>query len=133
MSELTAEYFVLAAMQVLGHAGDKDGGRRHGVRAGDIDAIFPGLPDEVLAPSRQRRAYMNGVLARAETSSTYLPARKLWVRKRLGEYVPNPSISVRVADERGGERWCPMEEHLGLAVSRQHSEALAARWRAQLA
>jgi hypothetical protein len=38
------------------------------------------------------------VLARAEASSTYVPARKLWVRASNGHYLPNPALQLRAED-----------------------------------
>jgi len=43
------------------------------------------------------------VLARAEVSSTYQPARKLWVRASSGHYLPNPVLQLRTADT-----WTPV-------------------------
>jgi hypothetical protein len=78
-----------------------------------------GLPGNVLAARRQRRPYLNSVLARAECESTYRPARRLWVRARHGRYALSPMLRVRQRDER----WLGLDELLGtdlLAATHRH-------------
>jgi hypothetical protein len=55
------------------------------------------------ADKRRKRSYVNQVLARAELSSAYQPARKLWVRASSGYYLPNPALQLR-----SGDTWTPV-------------------------
>ena len=52
---------------------------------------------------RRKRSYVNQVLARAAVSSTYQPARTLWVRSSSGHYLPNPALQLRTPDA-----WTPV-------------------------
>jgi hypothetical protein len=52
---------------------------------------------------RRKRTYWNGVLARAEEGAAYRPARRLWRRERMGQYVPSATTRLRVADDDGPE------------------------------
>jgi len=120
LSQSQAEYFVLAAMVMLLPCCYGEYGRFGGVTADAIGAPFGRLPASVLAPGRQRGVYVNAVLARAEAASTYVPARRLWIRERRGEYLPNPALAVRVVDDRGEERWQPILEHMGVDLLERH-------------
>ena len=65
---------------------------------------------------RRRRVYWNGVLARAEVSSSYKPARKLWRRERQGHYMPS-TVGVRVAGEAGKpDTYVPLDRLLGCDI-----------------
>lgn len=130
LSAAQGEYFVFAAMIALLPSRAGWHGRFMGVTSENMGAILSSAPSAVLPPERRRREYLNAVLARAEVSSTYVPARKLWVRERRGEYVPNPALAVRQIDERGEERWVSLGELLHQEVNQRHAqpnlEALAA-------
>ena len=127
LTQVQAEYFVLAAMVVLLPTRYRRYGRFAGIDADAVSEAFGILPHTVLAIERQRRVYLNGVLARAEASSAYMPARRLWLRERRGEYVPNPALAVRVVDERGEESWRPMFQQLGVALLDRHVEDFTRR------
>jgi hypothetical protein len=87
--------------------------RLRGFRALELDeARLASLPHSVLPDARRKRTYWNAVLARGEVDSTYKPARKLWRRERLGEYVPCASTSIRVVDDAGTETFAPLAELL---------------------
>lgn len=62
---------------------------------------FSAFPRRVVPDERRRRIYWNSVLARAEVSSTYRPARKLWHRERPGSYVPSDTARLRVTGDDG--------------------------------
>ena len=77
------------------------------------------MPHSVWRQERRKRSYLNAVLARAEVSSDYRPARKLWLRLKNGHYLPNPALQLRVRTSNGQERWQPIYEVLNLpAVER---------------
>jgi hypothetical protein len=74
------------------------------------------LPHSVWRDERKKRTYVNSVLARAEVSSTYAPARKLWLRMRNGHYLPNPAMRLRVSVAGGQQEWRPVYEVLRLDI-----------------
>jgi len=113
----TGEYFVFAAMvarmstclysttyRLMGHSA-----------AELYERIEYGLPSVLLREERQRRDYLSQVLARAEAQSKYRPARRLWIRERRGQYMPNPSLRLRVLQSDGTEAWQPIYEVLNAA------------------
>jgi hypothetical protein len=74
------------------------------------------LPHSVWRDERKKRTYVNSVLARAEVSSTYAPARKLWLRMRNGHYLPNPAMRLRVSVAGCQQEWRPVYEVLRLDI-----------------
>jgi hypothetical protein len=81
-----------------------------GFFADQLHDVLVALPGWLWPDKRRKRTYVNQVLARAESGSTYRPARKLWVRARNGYYLPNPEMKLRV-----GDGWVPVYEALALA------------------
>jgi hypothetical protein len=81
-----------------------------GFFADQLHDVLVALPAWLWPDKRRKRTYLNQVLARAESGSTYRPARKLWVRARNGYYLPNPAMQLRV-----GDSWVPVDEALALA------------------
>jgi hypothetical protein len=69
-----------------------------GFFAEQLHEVLARLPAWLWPDKRRKRSYVNQVLARAEVSSTYQPARKLWVRSSSGHYLPNPALQLRTAD-----------------------------------
>ncbi len=74
-----------------------------GFFAEQLHDVLAQLPAWLWADKRRKRSYLNQVLARAEASSAYQPARKLWVRASNGHYLPNPALQLRTADA-----WTPV-------------------------
>jgi hypothetical protein len=72
------------------------------------------LPEHLWVAKRRKRSYVNSVLARAETQSQYMPARKLWMRTKNGYYLPNPQLMLRTAPGQDDAEWMPMLEMLNL-------------------
>ncbi len=67
------------------------------------------FPENVLREQRRKRPYFNHVMARAEVDSSYVPARKLWQRVKMGYYVLNPEMSVGVVLAPNSEaEWVPV-------------------------
>jgi len=79
------------------------------------------LPATVVRPERRRRAYISSVLARNEPGSSYTPNRKLWVRERQGEYVPNPALLLRVPDASGEPAWRRLDDVLAVDALERHT------------
>lgn len=80
-----------------------------GFFADQLHDVLQELPAWLWPDRRRKRSYLNQVLARAEVHSSYLPARRLWVRARNGHYFPNPQMQLRA-----GEGWQPVYEQLAL-------------------
>jgi hypothetical protein len=112
-----AEFFIFSVMVArLSDLFRWRTGRYEGVTAAFLrENGFEAFPNVMVKPARKRREYVNGVLARAEACASYRPARRLWVRERLGHYVPNPALLLRVRQADGSEAWRPMFEVLNAA------------------
>lgn len=112
------EFFVLSAMLALFHRlYDRYGQRTHGFGATMMsEAVLAAFPRSVLPEERRRRVYWNGVLARAEESSTYRPARKLWRRERMGHYVPSATTRLRTVDDSGAESFRSLRDLLRIGT-----------------
>jgi hypothetical protein len=80
-----------------------------GFFAEQLHEVLAQLPAWLWSDKRRKRSYVNQVLARAEASSTYVPARKLWVRASNGHYLPNPALQLRV-----GDAWAPVYTAMAL-------------------
>ena len=87
---------------------------QRGFFAEALHATLECLPDHLWKVSRQRRTYVNQVLARAEVNSPYQPARKLWLRTMNGHYLPNPRMLMRRASGDARANWRPIYESLNL-------------------
>ncbi len=77
------------------------------------------FPYHIVRDERKKRTYFNHVLARGEANSRYSPARKLWVRRSNGYYIPNPKIKLRVKNPQGELVWCPIYDVLNLSLINQ--------------
>jgi hypothetical protein len=80
-----------------------------GFFADQLHEVLAQLPAWLWADKRGKRSYINQVLARAEVSSAYQPARKLWVRASNGYYLPNPALQLR-----SGDTWTPVYNVMAL-------------------
>ena len=80
-----------------------------GFFAEQLHEVLAQLPAWLWSDKRRKRSYVNQVLARAEVSSTYMPARKLWVRASNGHYLPNPALQLRA-----GDTWTPVYTAMAL-------------------
>ena len=80
-----------------------------GFFAEQLHEVLAQLPAWLWSDKRRKRSYVNQVLARAEASSIYVPARKLWVRASNGHYLPSPGLQLRV-----GDAWAPVYTAMAL-------------------
>jgi hypothetical protein len=111
------EFFVLSAMLALFHAlYGKLGRRRGGFTATMLDGALSAFPRSVVPEERRKRTYWNGVLARAEEGASYRPARRLWRREHVGNYVPSATTRLRTADDRGVETFQPLADLLRIRM-----------------
>jgi hypothetical protein len=85
-----------------------------GYFADQLHEVLGSLPAWLWSDKRRKRSYVNQVLARSELSSSYQPARQLWVRARNGYYLPNPAMQLRDGTGQGAS-WVPVYERLALA------------------
>jgi len=90
--------------------------RLYGFTADYLRRNIVHFPTVVCPRDRQKRTYFNHVLARAEVNSAYQPARKLWLRIRNGNYLPNPTLRLRVLDADSQQQWQPIYQALRLDV-----------------
>lgn len=123
------EFFVLMAMlaglKTLFSSVSNDPSlyrRRKGFFVDHLRRNLKLFPESVVREERRKRTYFNHVLARAEVSSSYRPARKLWVRVSTGYYLPNPQMKLRVKTHKGESDWKPLTavlnfSRLGLSIS----------------
>jgi hypothetical protein len=72
------------------------------------------LPHYLWPAARRKRPYLNSVLARAEASSSYRPARKLWERWGNGYYMPARDMHIRRRNAEGEDIWVPIADALNL-------------------
>src|SRR5690606_31219236 len=117
LSRSQGEFFVLLCLMARMHELYRGLRRYSGFTAKLLDdAALAAFPRSVVPAERRKRAYWSSVLARAEVSSSYRPARKLWRRERTGHYLPS-AVGVRVAGEPGREdRFVPLDELLALPL-----------------
>lgn len=109
---------MLASIKIQGSTMvDRDSRSYHYSRGFFADSLMETLevlPDHIWRAARRKRTYINAVLARAEVSSSYRPARKLWERWENGYYMPARNMHIRRKNADGGEAWVPITEALNL-------------------
>ena len=70
-----------------------------GFQAGDILEAITHFPDDVLPPRRKKRAYVSSILAKNEVNRAGRYNRKLFKRVKIGHYVFNPDLSLKIAGQ----------------------------------
>ena len=126
LSKSQGEFLALLFLMARFHELYSGARRTRGFTTNHVsDEQLAAFPRSVVPEERRRRTYWNAVLARAEVSSSYRPARKLWRRERNGHYVPS-DVKIRVASTDGEERFEPLSELMGVdvieALSRRHAQ-----------
>ena len=86
---------------------------RRGYFADALRETLDRLPEHLWSKARRKRDYVNSVLARAEVGSGYRPARKLWRRREIGYYAPDPDMKLR-RKSVDGVVWIPVADALSL-------------------
>ena len=81
------------------------------------------MPANVVAPSRNKRQHLSGVLARNEVSRDYAYNRSLFVRVAQGWYQFNPALLVRSSQQDEG--WQPVYATLNLPLISEFSRSEA--------
>jgi hypothetical protein len=64
-----------------------------------LTEIAASLPDSVIPDYRKKRAYISALLSKNETASANPYCKKLFRRKRTGNYVLNPKLAIRLKEE----------------------------------
>lgn len=77
--------------------------RQPGFRAQDVAELLEQLPRWAVPAHQTKRAYISGVLARNEINRDYAYNRRIFRRTRLGVYILNPRMSLRIGDD-----WIPV-------------------------
>jgi Ankyrin repeats (many copies) len=115
------EYFVLQTMFAFGRQilYRFDAEPSEAVRAATLEPYFAALPASVLSPARRARTYINAVLARSEATSNYPSTRRLWTRAWLGNYILNPTMQLRSADDVS----VSAKDLFGVAATQEHVES----------
>jgi len=88
--------------------------------------IAESLPDSVVPDYRKKRAYMSAQLSKNEPGSANPYCKKLFKRKRTGNYILNPKLAIRQKEE-----WIDIYHHANIGLfadpaseSRQHISSI---------
>ena len=73
--------------------------------------IAESLPDSVVPDYRKKRAYMSALLSKNESGSANPYCKKLFKRKRTGNYVLNPKLAIRQKEE-----WIDIYRHANIGL-----------------
>jgi hypothetical protein len=68
-------------------------------QAQDFVDYFDGLSIQVVPKYRQVRTYISSILAKNEVNREDKYNKKLFIRLRLGQYMPNPLMEILIDDE----------------------------------
>lgn len=74
-----------------------------------LTEIAASLPDSVIPDYRKKRAYISALLSKNETASANPYCKKLFRRKRTGNYVLNPKLAIRLKEE-----WVDIYRHANI-------------------
>ena len=69
------------------------------------------LPDGVLTGYRKKRSYISSLLSKNELDSANPYSKKLFIRKRTGNYILNPKIAIRQNEE-----WIDIYRHSNIGL-----------------
>ena len=68
-------------------------------QADDILTAIEHFPIDVLVPQRKKKAYVSSILAKNEVNRQYRYNRKLFKRVKLGNYIFNPNLALKIEGE----------------------------------
>lgn len=90
----------------------------------DFMDMFNKIPDSFIPPYRKKRAYISSILSQNEVESSNKYSRKLFLRLKQGQYVINPKLSIRIAND-----WYPIYDLLNLdLLAIQHNTYWGDGW-----
>jgi hypothetical protein len=90
-----------------------------------LTEIAASLPDSVIPDYRKKRAYISALLSKNECDSTNPYNKKLFRRKRTGNYVLNPKLAIRQKDE-----WVDIYRHANIDLISNIGSESGERFRA---
>jgi len=76
-----------------------------------LEKIISPLPGNVIADYRKKRSYISSLLSKNEIDSTNPYCKKLFKRKRTGNYIFNPKLAVRWKEE-----WVDIYSHANIGL-----------------
>ena len=76
-----------------------------------LEKIISSLPGSIIADYRKKRSYTSSLLSKNEIDSTNPYCKKLFKRKRTGNYILNPKLAVRRKDE-----WVDVYDHADIGL-----------------
>ena len=88
--------------------------RRSGLTTADYLQVLENFPERVLADYRKKRTYLSSLLSKNEISRQDRYNRKLFKRVRLGHYILNPDLSIKLREE-----WIPVAALLNFNANYQ--------------
>lgn len=93
----------------------------------DIADILASLPNSVIADYRKKRAYVSALLSKNETDSPNPYCRKLFRRKRTGNYILNSKLSIRKKED-----WIDIYQHANIELIMMAAEKGGEHFRAEV-
>ncbi|MCK5896017.1 MAG: hypothetical protein KAG20_04380, partial [Cocleimonas sp.] len=90
-------------------------------QAGDIVEVIKYFPEGILPSRRKKQSYISSILSNNEVNREYRYNRKLFKRIKLGHYVFNPSLALKIEGE-----WVNIYKICQLDKLRFYSEEAAA-------
>jgi hypothetical protein len=75
------------------------------------------FPERIVPEKRKQRAYISSILSKNEIYREGLYNRKLFLRIKLGHYIINPGLKVKV-----NEDWISLYKLLNLTFIKESSE-----------
>ncbi len=88
--------------------------RGGGLTTADYLQVLENFPERVLADYRKKRTYLSSLLSKNEISRQDRYNRKLFKRVRLGHYILNPDLSIKLREE-----WIPVAALLNVNAKHQ--------------
>ena len=93
----------------------------------DISDITASLPDSVVPDYRKRRSYLSALLSKNEIGSANPYCKKLFRRKRTGNYILNPKLAIRQKEE-----WIDIYCHANIELIAKLGESVDKHFRAEI-
>lgn len=95
--------------------------------AADITDILAALPDSVVPDYRKKRSYVSALLSKNEIYSNNPYCRKLFMRKRTGNYILNPKLAIRKKED-----WIDIYQHANIDLITIAGETSDEHFRAEV-
>ncbi len=103
------EFFLVNAMIAIVHQKEIRHSQSLAFVVNDFLKPLLYFPERIISERRKRRAYLSSILSKNETHREGPYNRKLFLRIKLGHYILNPGLKVRV-----GEGWANLYQLLNL-------------------